>query len=167
MLVRYPKEITAGTVCSELMANIDIAPTLLDYAGIEKLDGMQGFSCRKMIAGKVQEELHDGIYFRYWMHRAHRHDNPAHYGIRTKAYKLTFYYGLPLDIIGTSPETTASGYEMYDLINDPQELHNIYGKDEYKDITLQLKTQLKALKEEYGDTDEQYPELLQLVEDHN
>lgn len=164
MLIRYPKEISAGTVCTELMSNIDVAPTLLDYAGIEALDGMQGFSCRKMIAGREQEELHEGIYFRYWMHRAHRHDNPAHFGIRTKAYKLTFYYGLPLDIEGALPETTAAGYELYDLTNDPEELHNLYGEKEYADIAEKLKVQLKELRELYGDTDVEYPEVLDLIE---
>ena len=34
-LIRYPKEIPAGTNCTELMSNIDIAPTLLDYAGVD------------------------------------------------------------------------------------------------------------------------------------
>ncbi|MFI3214077.1 MAG: sulfatase [Eubacteriales bacterium] len=163
MMVRYPKEIPAGTVCSELMANIDLAQTLLDYAEVDELEGMQGFSCRDMIAGKKQETLHEGIYFRYWMHRAHRHDNPAHYGIRTKEYKLTFYYGRPLDILGALPENSPVGYELYDLVNDPQELHNLYGKEEYKEVAQQLKAQLKALKEQYGDTDEQYPEVLELV----
>ncbi|MFI3213602.1 MAG: sulfatase [Eubacteriales bacterium] len=164
MLVRYPKEIPAGTICTELMSNIDIAPTFLDYAGIEKDDNMQGFSCRAMIAGKEQDEMHEGIYFRYWMHRAHNHDNPAHYGIRTKEYKLTFYYGLSLDASGELGEPTPPGYELYDLVNDPQELHNIYEDSAYSQVAEDLKKQLEDLKIEYGDLDEQYPELMEIRE---
>lgn len=41
----------------------------------------------------------DAAYYRYWMHMAH-HDNPAHYGIRTRDLKLIFFYGLPLDAPG-------------------------------------------------------------------
>ena len=64
LLIRYPREIPAHTNCTELMANIDIAPTLLDYAEISIPENMQGISCRNMIAGKPQEEYHKGIYFK-------------------------------------------------------------------------------------------------------
>ena len=32
-------------------------------------------------------------YYRYWMHMAHGHNNPAHFGLRTDRYKLIFFYG--------------------------------------------------------------------------
>ncbi|MDU0354573.1 DUF4976 domain-containing protein [Paraglaciecola aquimarina] len=38
-----------------------------------------------------------GTYYRYWMHSAH-HDVPAHFGLRTKRYKLIFFYGINYDI---------------------------------------------------------------------
>lgn len=162
MLIRYPVEIPAGTICKELMANIDIAPTFLDYAGISNDRRMQGISCRNMIAGKEQNQLHEGIYFRYWMHRAHYHDNPAHYGIRTKEYKLTFYYGLPLDASGNLGEPTPSGYELYDLAKDPRELCNVYDEPSYELIKKELLKKLDDLKIQYGDTDDKYPELYDL-----
>ena len=159
LVIRYPKEITSGHVCTELMSNIDIAPTLLDYAGVRIPDEMQGISGREMLSGRKQENCHSGIYFRYWMHLAHNHDNPAHYGIRTKEFKLTYYYGLPLDAKGAVNRPTPPGWEMYDLRSDPGELHNIYEKTEYRHIREELKKQLYELKKQYGDGDEQYPEL--------
>lgn len=164
MLVRYPKEIPPGTVCGELMSNIDVAPTLLDYAGCDIVKDMQGISCRNMIAGKKQEEYHENIYFRYWMHLAHNHDNPAHYGIRTKEYKLTFYYGMPLDAKGALKQPTQPGFEMYDLIRDPQELNNIYGQPAYLEIQEKLKRQMEKAKEKYRDEDYDYKELKRLYE---
>lgn len=59
------------------MANIDIAPTLLDFAGAPVPETMQGFSHRTMLSGGINAPHRDAVYFRYWMHRAHKHDNPA------------------------------------------------------------------------------------------
>ena len=160
-LVRYPREIPAGTITDELMANIDIAPTLLDYAGAEAPETMQGFSCRGMLAGEAECQRRESIYFRYWMHLAHRHHNPAHYGVRTKRWKLIFYYGLPLDASGAVDETTPAGWELYDMENDPLELKNLYLDPAYADVVAELRTELTGLKVQYADTDEQYPELLE------
>ena len=159
-LIRYPKEIQAGSVCKALMANFDVAPTLLDYAGIEIPEEMQGVSGRKVIAGE-EKEIRDAVYFRYWMHLAHNHDNPAHYGIRTKRYKLTFYYGLPLDATGAVQKETPPGWELYDLERDPQELHNVYEDIEYQEVCKRLKVKLENMKKFYRDTDEEYPVLLE------
>ncbi|MFI3237064.1 MAG: sulfatase [Lachnospiraceae bacterium] len=164
-LIRYPKEIPAGTVCEELMSNVDLAPTLLDYAGLTAPEEMQGMTCRKMISGMVQDEYHDGIYFRYWMHLAHRHDNPAHYGIRTKEYKLTFYYGLPLDATGTLTKITPPGWELYDIKNDPLELHNIYNDEAYATVREDLRVMLMEAKAKYDDEDDQYEELVKVYQE--
>ncbi len=161
-LVRYPKEIAAGRVEHALMANIDVAPTLLDYAGIAAPEGMQGESCRKVIAGDSTGFVRDSVYFRYWMHRAHRHDNPSHYGIRTDKYKLIFYYGLPLDATGAIAQTTPAGWELYDMERDRLETKNLYNDPAYADVIVALKAQLDAVKVQYQDQDEQYPELLAL-----
>ena len=88
------------------------------------------------------------------MHLAH-HDNPAHYGIRTKDYKLIFYYGkhyLPRSEFsnhywatqyhGIEKETPHT-WELYDMKNDTQELHNRYNDPEYADVIKELKAELK------------------------
>jgi arylsulfatase A-like enzyme len=156
-LVRYPREIEKGLVSDELMANVDIAPTLLDYAGIEAPPSMQGISMRNTLAGGSGGR--NEIYFRYWMHRAHRMDNPAHFGIRTADYKLIFYYGLPLDASGALAERTPPGWELYDLRKDPSEMNNVYCDPHYAQIVVDLKERLFTVKRELGDDDVSYPEI--------
>jgi N-acetylglucosamine-6-sulfatase len=141
------------------MANIDIAPTLLDYAGVDIPSQMQGFSCRKMLCGDAGARERESVYFRYWMHRANNHDNPAHYGVLTKRWKLIYYYGLALDANGAINDPTPVGWELYDLLNDPFELNNIYEDEAYAQTVCELKTLLKKCKDEYRDTDDQYPEI--------
>lgn len=161
-LIRYPKSISSGISEKSLMANVDIAPTILDFAGIDIPEVMQGVSQKAMICGETSETLRDHVYFRYWMHRANRHDNPAHYGIRTDRYKLLYYYGLPLDAAGAIDEPSTAGWELYDLMNDPRELNNIYENSENKKLVNDLKDMLFKEKDILEDQDEKYPELMAL-----
>ena len=162
MLVRYPSEIPAGSVNDDVITNLDLASTFFDHAGMDTPASMnvQGRSFRANLAGKTPEDWPDEVYFRYWMHRAHRHDVPAHYGLRTKKWKLTFFYGLPLDATGCLEEPTPPGWELYDMENDPLELKNLYGDPACAGVAADLTARLDAAKRRYGDTDDAYPELL-------
>ncbi len=91
------------------------------------------------------------------------HDNPAHYGIRTKDFKLIYFYGLPLDAAGAMPEPTEPYWELYDLRKDPEEMNNVIDDPAYADVLPELKQQLATLKEQVGDTDQQHPELEALL----
>jgi arylsulfatase A-like enzyme len=162
-IVRYPKSIKAGTTHDALINNTDFAPTLLDLAGIDVPDSMQGRSFKPILEGSEPTDWRQSTYYRYWMHMAH-HDNPAHYGIRTKDYKLIFFYGLPLDAKGAVKTTTTPGWELYDLKKDPHEMNNVYDDPAYADIVKKLKSELSELKNDIGDTDEKYPELLKLTQ---
>ena len=99
------------------------------------------------------------------MNYAH-HDVPAHYGVRTKDFKLIFFYGLPLDAPGAKSSDTQPGWELYDLRKDPREMRNVYGADAYAEITRDLKAELLRLKEEVGDTDDTYPDLMEIRRNH-
>ncbi len=159
-LVRYPKSVPAGRVSDALINNTDFAPTLLDLAGVAAPATMQGRSFRPMIEGRpVPADWRTGTYYRYWMHLAH-HDNPAHYGIRTRDFKLIFFYGLPLDAKGALPEPTTAGWELYDLRTDPEEMHNVYSELKYAETAARLKRELAQLKVQVGDSDARYPEVI-------
>jgi len=162
-LVRYPLEIKAGSVSDDVVDNTDFAPTFLDYAGIETPDFMQGRSFREVLKGETPADWRQSVYYRYWMHMAH-HWVPAHYGIRTKEYKLIFFYGLRLDAPGCEAphclEPTDPGWELYDLKNDPFETKNVYSNPQYAAVVEELKTKLFEMKEKYGDQDSKYPEVL-------
>lgn len=161
-LIRYPQEIKAGTVVEELVSNIDIGPFLMDYANASYLNEVDGKSFRGLLTGEIQD-WEDAIYYRYWMHLTH-HDNPAHFGLRTKDYKLIFFYGLPLDATGALDEPTPAAWEFYDLRKDPYEMNNVYGQPEYEDLIKEAKERLFAMRSKVGDDDSAYPEVLERLE---
>ncbi|MBL7152092.1 MAG: sulfatase [Phycisphaerae bacterium] len=159
-LIRYPGEIRPGTVSDDIIINADFAPTFLDYARARIPSDMQGRSLRPNLQGQTPDDWRTSMYYRYWQHCS----RPAHYGIRTKRYKLIFFYGLGLDMKGAEKKPTKPGVELYDLMRDPFELNNVYDHPAYANVVKRLKTQLKDKKAELGDTDEKYPEMLELVE---
>lgn len=154
-LIRYPKLIKAGHVNEELVSNIDVAPTLLDLCDIDVPEAMQGESQKELLLN-INVEGNEYIYFRYWMHLAHKHDNPAHFGIRTKEYKLIYYYGHPLDATGAQDPTTPQGFELYDMELDPLEMHNVFDKDIYEAKRTMMLESLLKVRDEVKDTDENF-----------
>ena len=165
LLVRYAGQIRPGSVNRDVITNADFAPTFLDYAGLPTPPKMQGRSFRANLAGNTPADWPRSMYYRYWMHMAH-HANPAHYGVRTGRFKLIFFYGLPLDAKGAVDQPTEPGWELYDLENDPNELNNVYNDPAYAGTVKKLKTELLRLKEKLGDTDEKYPQLMKLRQEH-
>jgi N-acetylglucosamine-6-sulfatase len=164
-LVRYPGFVKAGSRSDALINNTDFAPTILDLTGSNPPSAMQGRTFVPVLRGAEPAGWRTATYYRYWMHMAH-HDNPAHYGIRSKTHKLIFFYGLPLDAAGALKTPTRPGWELYDLRKDPMETTNLYGRPEYAAITESLKSELLKIKQEIGDTDERYPEFMELRRKH-
>jgi hypothetical protein len=65
-----------------------------------------------------------------------------HYGIVNKEYKLThFYYDV-------------DEWELYDRVNDPSEMNNVYNDPNYKDIVAKLTIELKEMRIKYKDSEE-------------
>lgn len=152
LLIRYPKEIKAGTVIDKLVQNLDFAPTLLDYAGIDAPKEMQGESFRKLVAGKT-DQWRDAVYYTYYEYPA-EHMVKRHYGISTDRYKLIhFYYDI-------------DEWEMYDLKADPKEMSNIYDDPAYAEVRKNLHKRLEELRKQYGDSDELNHRFLQKFLDH-
>ncbi|WP_233231581.1 sulfatase family protein [Tichowtungia aerotolerans] len=166
-LMRYPAEIKAGQVCHDMVDNVDFAPTLLNYAGLEAPEFMQGRNACSVLEGNAPADWRQSVYYRYWMHMAH-HWIPAHYGLRTPDHMLVFFYGMVLDASGCfhpdCQKNTDPGFELYDLKKDPFETTNVYDDPAYLDIREELKQQLQQMKQDVGDTDERYPELASLWE---
>ncbi|MCK5844049.1 MAG: sulfatase [Victivallales bacterium] len=150
LLVRYPKEIEAGTVVDEITTNVDMPATFADWAGIEKPSYFQGYSFRPLLKGVVPENWQQSMYYRYWMHLSH-HYVSAHYGIRTKEFKLIYYYGEAMGQPHTIDESKQPEWELFDLLKDPNEMKNVYGDPQYAKIAEQLKNELHALQSKLGD----------------
>jgi len=160
-VARYPREIKAGSVNDDIIINVDFAPTFLDYARLRIPGDMQGVSFRANLASKTPSNWRKSMYYRYWLH-LDCHGVPAHYGVRTRRYKLIFYYGLPLGKANAVEKPTPPEWELFDLKKDPQEMKNVYNAPEYATVRKQLEAELVRLKNELRDTDDAYPEMMKL-----
>ncbi|WP_198931726.1 sulfatase family protein [Labilibacter marinus] len=178
-LVRYPKLIKAGSQSDAIINNTDFAPTIIDLAGGSTPDYMQGNSFKSILeTGQEPEEWQQATYYRYWMHMAHKHNNPAHFGIRTKKHKLIFFYGRDFKQRNTAAQKwahnpasmsdfeTIPAWEFYDLENDPHEMNNLYGDAKYDAIIKDLKVQLKDLRTSINEEDTKYPEIQKIIDEY-
>jgi len=141
-LVRYPREVRDGSVCTDMALNVDVAPTFLDLAGVAIPDEVQGASLRPLLQERTPPDWRTAMYYRYWMHEDPDHNVQAHYGIRTDRYKLIRYDGE-----GHGPE-----WELFDLVDDPFEVHSVHGDPAYVILVEQLTDQLWRMQAEVGDT---------------
>jgi len=149
-IIRYPREIAAGSVNAEMILNVDFPPTFLDFAGVEVPAEFQGDSFRELLNGRVPAGWQTTMYYRYWMHKS-GHNVYAHYGVRTLRYKLIYYYGEALGQAGAIDEPTAPAWELFDLDKDPRELNNVYGDPAYADVVGRLKAELHRLQTKLKD----------------
>jgi uncharacterized sulfatase len=163
LLVRYPPAIKAGSSSKALINNTDFAPTMLDFAGVKAPASMQGRSFRSiLVTGKTPKDWRQATYYRYWYQLTHL-GVPAHFGIRTNQYKLIFFYGLDLNMKAIQ---TPPAWEFYDLDKDPGEMNNVYDDPAYSDIIAKLKTEMLKLREQYGETDKDHPNIQAIIDAH-
>jgi arylsulfatase A-like enzyme len=153
-LVRYPKEIAAGTVCDNIICNVDFAPTFLDLAGLTIPTYMQGKSFRTLLNGKTPSEWQEVAYHRYWMHRDMDHNAYSHYGIRNQRYKLIYWYNEGYNLPGTNHGGEDREWELFDCIEDPLELFNLYNDEQYLKIVESMMQELETKMAEIGDEPE-------------
>lgn len=152
MLVRYPKKIESGQMCDEMVTNVDFAPTFLDYAGLPIPESMQGVSFRSLHEKKTPKDWQQSVYYRYWTNGT-PHNVAAHYGIRTKRYKLIYYYA---DSLGQTASDSANPelreWELFDLDRDPGEMRNVYHDPSYSETVRELEAELTSLQQRFGDS---------------
>ena len=130
MLAYAPGLIAPGTKVTQMIQNIDIAPTLLDLAGIEPPDSaaMDGRSFLPLLQG-TSVPWRDALFYEYyweWNFPA----TPTVFAIRTDRYKYIFYQGV-WDHDG-----------FYDLKTDPHERHNLIGVPIYREQIETMKQRL-------------------------
>jgi arylsulfatase A-like enzyme len=137
MLIRYPKLAKAGSLCDRMVLNGDIAPTLLDLAGVAVPKSMHGRSMVPLLKDPKAPYRADWLY-EYYEYPGY-HSVKMNRGIRTERYKLIHYYEKPEE------------FELYDLEKDPGERENLYGKPDYAELTKKLLARLDELRKETGD----------------
>jgi arylsulfatase A-like enzyme len=137
LLIRYPRKVKPGTLRTEMALNIDLAPTMLELAGIPVPSSMHGRSLAPLLSGE-SIPWRDAWLYEYYEYPQPHHVRP-HRGIRTERWKLIRYEGQPEE------------WELYDLANDPHESHNLYGEVDQAENVEKLKRRLEELRRETGD----------------
>lgn len=145
LLIKWPNVIKAGTKNSQMVQNLDFAQTFLDAAGIKAPSDMQGESLVPIFKGKGQN-FRDAAYYHYYEYPG-QHTVKRHYGVVTEKYKLVHYY---YDV---------DEWELYDRLNDKNEMKNVYNDPKYAKIKAELHKKLAGLRVKYKDSetlDKQY-----------
>ena len=135
--MKLPKQ-DSSLVNSNLVMNLDFAPTILDYAGVAIPEDIQGKSLKPGLEGEGFDRK--GQYYHYYEFPHGWHSVKKHYGVRTSSYKLIHYYD------------EVDEWEMFDLKKDPSEMNNIYGVEEYQIKQEELHSLLNELKAQYKDS---------------
>lgn len=138
LVMRYPGVIKPGTVNNDLVMNLDIAPTVLQAAGVPIPKDMQGKSMLPLLTTKGAKGR-EAMYYHYYENGEHAVS--PHFGVKTGRYKLIRFY------------KRVNSWELYDLQKDPGEMHNLYGKKGYDKITGEMHRRLVQLIDEYEDDD--------------
>lgn len=141
-LAKCPAFIAPGSVNNDIIGNVDFAPTFLDVAGAEKPECMQGDSFFKNMKGETPESWREALYCRYYIEGG-EHGTSAWYGIRTKTDKLVYYY-------------KRNEWEYFDMVRDPEEVHNGYNDTVNQERIAYLKTVIQDLRVKYEDTEDEY-----------
>lgn len=145
LLMRYPKLIKPGSVQDKIALNLDYGATFLDFAGIKIPEEVQGESLLPLMTQKHDQEWRKSMYYHYYEFPGW-HSVRKHYGVRTETHKLIHFYG------NGTEEWNGDTWEMYDFINDPHELVNLYGMPQFANVQKDLETELDRLMKYYKDT---------------
>ncbi|CEG29406.1 sulfatase family protein [Bacillus sp. B-jedd] len=125
LIISYPKKFKVNSFSNALVELVDIAPTILEAAGLEVPYYMQGKSLLPLLTGEAELDYHkDSVYCEYY------YALTTHAGVYATMYydgqyKLVVYHG---DEVG----------ELYDLKNDPNEFENLWANPEYEQLKAQL-----------------------------
>jgi arylsulfatase A-like enzyme len=132
MIIRFPNVIQEGLVNNKLVSNIDLAPTILDAAGIsfnEAIDGQSLLPLCRQEAVEWREDLMSETHGHYIKHLGRL--------VVTDRYKYIW--------------NDSDMDELYDLKEDPFELKNLINNNEYRDVLTDMRTRLANWRQKTGD----------------
>ena len=136
MLMQCPELFKGNTVMEEVVANIDVAPTILEAAGLEKPEHMDGQSFFQLAQGKEVPWRSHFLYVYYW--EKNYPQSPTVFALRGDRYKYITYYGL------------WDTDELYDIQADPHETTNLIASKPHQQIVREMEDALYAKLAESG-----------------
>ena len=120
-LVRWPAAITPGTQQRRAGAQRRLRPDVPRRRRRGRAGRHAGPEPAAGAARPAAADWRTSMYYRYY-HDPGDHDTRQHYGVRTATHKLIYFW-------------TKDQWELFDLVNDPQELHNLYGQPGQEALT--------------------------------
>ncbi len=136
MLMQCPELFQGGTVVEEVVANIDIAPTVFEAMGLQKPAHMDGLSFLPLGRGEEIPWRDYFLYVYYW--EKNFPQSPTVFSLRGDRYKYITYYGL-WDVD-----------ELYDLRVDPGESNNLLYDPKFTGIAEEMEARLYEMMDELG-----------------
>jgi len=125
MLMRYPALVKPGTISDRMVLNIDVCPTILDLARVAVPEKVEGESWRPILKGNAKGWRTDFLYEYDLEPPSVR--KPTIRGIRNERWKYIEYPDYPGE------------YELYDLKNDPHEMHNLVNDPKYAEVLASVR----------------------------
>lgn len=117
LLARCPSLFKGGQVCDKVVANIDVAPSILAAAGLEAPGNFQGMNFLPLLTNAEAQWRENLLYEYYWEREFPQ--TPTMHALRTPDFKFIRYHG----IWDTD--------ELYDMRADPLELNNLINEKEH------------------------------------
>jgi arylsulfatase A-like enzyme len=134
LLVRWPGVVKPGSTSSSIVSNIDFAETFLEAAGLPIPLEMQGRSLVPILKGDTPADWRKSFYYQYFEYPRPHHVRP-HHGVVTPRYKLVRF---------DTPDVDE--WELFDIEQDPLELHNVFSEPPYAAVVADLKKELERLR---------------------
>lgn len=136
MLMQCPDLIQGGVVVDQVVANIDVAPTVMEAMGLKKPAHMDGASFLPLAKGLSIPWRDYFLYVYYW--EQNYPQTPTHFSIRGDQYKYTTYYGL------------WDTDELFDIQADPMEQNNLIHDPKFQRKKTEMQNRLYARMDELG-----------------
>lgn len=136
MLMQCPEIIQGGTVVDEMIANIDVGPTVMDTMGLKKPLHMDGESFLPLARGESTPWRDNFLYVYYW--EKNFPQTPTTFALRTPEAKYITYYGL------------WDSDEYYDLKADPEESRNLLCDPAHAEAAKNMENELYRMMDELG-----------------
>jgi uncharacterized sulfatase len=130
-----------GTRITQLVQNIDLAPTFIKATGLTPPDTVHGIALQPILSNPSSQSWRKDILYQYFdggtPENTGPYNMPRHEGIRDTRYKLISFYDYKT-------------WEFYDLKKDPRELNNLFHQESMKLEVKRLQKRLRFKKEELG-----------------